>query len=266
MKKKITLLVLAVVLCFTAMIPACAVDGVENEYSHVIDSAELLTQSEETALNQKLYEISTRQGVDVVVVTTNSLGGKSTSEYADDIYDDSSFGYGDDGVLLLISMEYSDWYISTCGYGITAFTDSGIAYIGEQIVPYLSGGDFIGAFNTFAQYSDDFITQAKNGSVYNSSNLPKEPLSLIWIPISLAIGIVLALLVVGSMKSKLKSVSKKKEANSYVKKGSMAVTENFETFLYSNVTKTKKESQNSSSSSTHTSSSGRTHGGGGGKF
>ncbi len=33
-------------------------------------------------------------------------------------------------------------YISTCGYGITVFTDAGIQYIGEQIKEDLSDGDF----------------------------------------------------------------------------------------------------------------------------
>lgn len=63
--------------------------------------------------------------MDVVVVTTNTLVKKTVQEYADDIYDYGNFGYGQDkdGILLLISLgEENDCYISTCGYGITAFT------------------------------------------------------------------------------------------------------------------------------------------------
>ena len=94
-----------------------------------------------------------------------------------------------DGALLLISMEDNDWYISTCGYGITVFTDAGIQYIGEQIKEDLSDGDFSEAFDKFVGLCDDFITQARSGDPYDSHNLPKEPLSLIWIPISIAVGV-----------------------------------------------------------------------------
>lgn len=55
-----------------------------------------------------------------------------------------------DGLLLLISTEENDWYISTHGYAIYAFTDDGISYIGKKPKPYLSGGDFAGAFDAFA--------------------------------------------------------------------------------------------------------------------
>lgn len=97
----------------------------------------------------------------------------------------------------------------------------------------------------------------------------KNPMSWIWIPISLVAGIVLSLIVVGTMKSKLKTVRFQAAANNYVKAGSMNLTESRDIFLYNTMTKTKKEKNDSSSgggSSTHTTSSGSTAGGGGGKF
>lgn len=269
MKKKIVTLTFVVILCFAMMIPAFAENGFVHESGRVIDNASLLSDSEIAALSDKLDEISVRQLMDIIVYTTDSLGGYEVSEYADNVYDQNSFGYGDtkDGLLLLICPQSGDWYISTCGYGITTFTDAGIEYIGKQITPYLSDGDFSAAFEAFAQYCDDFITQARNDKPYDNGNLPKEPLSLIWIPISIAVGIFLAFVVVGKMKSELKSVSKKREANSYVRNGSLNIIDNREYFLYNKVDRTPRPKENSSSgSSTHTSSSGTTHGGGGGKF
>ncbi len=275
MKKKIIALVFALVfalvLCLCTAAPALAVqDGFLNENVRVQDSAELLTESEESTLAAKLDEIRIRQKVDVVVVTTKTLNGQTPQAYADDYFDYNGFGYGEnrDGVLLLISIEESDWYISTHGYAITAFTDAGIKYIGEQMQGELSNGDFSGAFDTFAGLSDEFITQAKEGNPYDTSNMPKEPLSLIWIPISIAIGVVLALIIVGCMKGKLKTVRSQAAANSYIKEGSLNITDSQDLFLYNNVTRTAKPKDNSSGggSSTHTSSSGSTHGGGGGKF
>lgn len=181
-----------------------------------------------------------------------------------------NFGYGEskDGALLLISIEDNDWYISTCGYGITVFTDAGIEYIGKQIKGDLSDGNFAGAFDKFADLCDDFITQARTGEPYDVKNLPKEPLSLIWIPIAIVVGFVLSLIIVGNMKAKLKTVRFQAAASNYIKDNSLNINERRDLFLYNTVTRTAKPKNDDSGggSSTHTSSSGTTHGGGGGKF
>lgn len=269
MKKKLIALLFVLVLCLCTAVPVFAADGFADEYYRVNDLADLLTDSEESALLQKLDEISLRQKMDVTVVTVNDLDGyDSASEYVDVVYEYCNYGYGveRDGLLLLISMEDRDWAISTCGYGITAFTDAGIEYIGNQIKSDLSDGNYAAAFDTYANLCDEFIAQARNGSPFDKGNLPREPLSIIWIPISIAIGVVLALIIVGSMKGKLKTVRTQAAANSYLKKGSLVITENSDLFLYNTVTRSKKEKDNNSGSSTHTSSSGTTHGGGSGKF
>ena len=269
MKKKITALLFALVLCLCTAVPAFAADGFADEYYRVNDLADLLTDSEEAALLEKLDEISQRQKMDVTIATVNDLDGyASASEYADVVYEYCQYGYGaeKDGLLLLISMEDRDWAISTCGYGITAFTDAGIEYIGKQIKSDLSDGNYAAAFDTYANLCDEFITQARSGSPFDKGNLPREPLSMIWIPISIVIGVVLALIIVGSMKGKLKTVRQQAAANSYLKKESLAITESSDLFLYHTVDRTKREKDNDSGSSTHTSSSGTIHGGGSGKF
>lgn len=268
MKKKIFLLLFVICLCLSTALPLYAADGFADLYYRVVDMADLLTDSEETALNSVLDEISLRQNMDVVVATTDTLEGYSVREYADLLYEQCQFGYGAnwDGLLLLISMEDHDWYISTCGYGITAFTDAGIQYIGKQITPALSEGNYVSAFDRYASLCDAFITQAKSGNPYDNGNLPREKLSVLWIPVSLVIGFILAKIIVNNMKSKLKTVRSQAAADSYVKNGSMHITDSRDLFLYHTVTRTVKPKNNSQGSSTHRSSSGTTHGGGGGKF
>lgn len=270
MKKKISALLFAAVLCLGTVLPVLATedDGFADRYYRVLDMAELLSDDEESALIEKLDEISVRQSMDVVVATVNDTEGFPVQEYTDLFYEQCGFGYGSekDGLMLLISMEERDYWISTCGYGVTAFTDAGIDYIRDQIKPSLSDGSYAAAFDSFAELCDDFITQARNGEPYDRSNLPREPLSIIWIPIALVIGFVLAKIIVGGMKGKLKSVRAQSAANSYVKENSMSVTECRDLFLYQTVTRTAKPKNNSSGSSTHKSSSGTVHGGGGGKF
>lgn len=266
MKKKIIFIAFVLALCVITAIPAFASEN--EDYARVEDKASLLSESELEALSLKLDEISKRQKLDVIIVTVDGLDGAYVRDYADDYYDYHGFGYGSDhdGILLLISLEERDWCISTCGYGITAFTDAGCNYIADKIKPELSSGSYASAFTEFADLCDDFITKAHSGESYDNGNLPREPLSSAWIVISLLIGFVIAKIVVSGMKNKLKTVRAKVEANSYVIDGSMNVTENSDLFLYHTVTRTAKEKESSSGSSTHTSSSGTTHGGQSGKF
>lgn len=235
----------------------------------VVDDADLLSDSEESALLTKLDEISTRQAMDVVVVTAATLGGKSPMAYADDFFDYNGYGQGsnDDGVLLLVSMEDRDWWISTHAYGITAFTDAGISYIGEQITPYLSDADYDTAFTKYADLCDEFITEAKAGHPYDTGNMPKGPFDILFsLAIAAGIGIVIAFIAVSVMAGKLKTVRPQSAAHSYIKDGSMDVRTSRDIYLYHKVTRRAKPKNNGGGSSTHSSSSGRSHGGGGGKF
>lgn len=231
----------------------------------LVDDAGLLTSTEAAQLEATLDEISTRQSLDIVIVTVNSTDGRSPEAFADDWFD--YHDYGNDGILLLVSMEDRDWHISTTGYGITAVTDAGLEYMSEQFLPMLSDGEYADAFRTFAELCDEFTTQAKTGDPYDSHNLPKEPFDpLFTLIVSLVIGLVAALIITGPMKRELKSVRKQYRADAYVAPGSLRLTASRDLFLYSKVVRTERPKSTSSGSSTHTSSSGRSHGGGGGKF
>ena len=277
MKKKIWTVLLALVLCLWVTVPTFAESttaestaGFAGDKDRVVDDANLLSESEETALREKLEEIRVRQKMDIVIVAAKTLNGATPADYADDTYDYNGYGYGNnrDGLLLLISMEDRDWYISTTGYGITAFTDAGIQYIGDKIKEHLSDGDYADAFNTFAELCDDFITKARTEKPYDSGNMPKEPMKPGWILVAIIAGFILSFITVGAMKGKLKTVRFQPAANSYMKAGSMNITESRDMFLYNTVTRTAKpkSSDSGGGSSTHTSSFGSSHGGGGGKF
>ncbi len=236
----------------------------------LMDQADLLTDAEEKELLSLLNEISLRQEMDVVVVTVYSLEGESPMVYADDFFDYGGYGQGSQrsGVLLLHSPQQRDWWITTRGEGIEAFTDAGIQYIGEQIKPFLAQGENKEAYETFARQCDAFITQAKTGEPFDVDSLPREPLSWVAIPICLVLGLFAALAVVAVLKSQLDTVRGRREADHYIRPGSMNLTSSRELFLYRNVSRVAKPKQNSGGggSSTHRSSSGARHGGGGGKY
>lgn len=260
---------------FLCIIPSFPIFAAEM-LPRLVDNADLLTDSEESALLGDLDEISERQQVDIVVVTVDSLEGASAMDYADDFFDYNGYGFGSerDGILLLISMEERDWYISTSGYGITAVTDAGLDYMSEKFVGYLSDGDYAEAFRAYAGMCDDFITQADTGEPYDVGNMPKNPFSIfIALAVSVGVGFVVALFAVTIMRWQLDSVSSQTAADSYIKSGSMQMTKSSDLFLYRHVDRRERPKESSSGSSrssggsrTHRSSSGRRHGGRGGKF
>lgn len=282
MKKTVTRLrslcaaLAALMLLFALAVPAFATEnGFADLYYRLNDSAEVLTEDENSKLEASLEELSVRQNFDVVIVTIDSLESvdyTGMEEYADDLYDYGQFGYGEnrDGVLLLVSTGDRKWHISTCGYGITAFTDAGIQYLGEQMTPDMSDGDYAAAFRTFIRWTDAYVTAAREGHPYDVDNMPKEPFSIMYLGVALVIGLVTALIVTGIMKSRLKSVAPQRDATNYVRQGSMKLTNQRDLFLYHEVHRTERPKESSSGdsggSSTHTSSSGSTHGGGGGSF
>lgn len=273
MKKNILAICMTLILCLLVGVPASAEEKTiseERQLPRLVDEADILTASEEEALLDQLDEVSERQECDVAVVTVDSLEGKDATAYADDFYDYNGYGMGtgDDGILFLVSMEEREWAITTYGFGITAFTDAGLSYIEDRFLPDLSAGNYAEAFSIYAELCDQFLTQAEEGDPYDVENLPNEPLSKSWILISLIVGAILAFIITGYMRSQLKTVRKQMSAMSYVKDGSMNITDRRDLFLYRKVHRTAKPKDTGSSggSRIHTSSSGRSHGGSSGRF
>ena len=256
MKRRIILVVLAVVICLGIACPAYAAN------MRMIDNANLLNLTEIAALSQKLDDASQKLQVDLVIVTTKTTGAKTNTQYADDFFDYEGYGYGKnkDGILLLINMEDSSWKISTSGYGITALTDDAIEYIGNELEAELSRGNYAAAFHTYIHLCDEMVTSARSGNPYKA---PFDILSSLLI--SLVIGFVVAFIATSIMKGQLRSIRSQSAAANYVKEGSFNVSEARDLFLYRSIIR-RPRPQNNGGSGTHQSSSGRTHGGGGGHF
>lgn len=254
---------------FGLVLPETPTFAAEGQNLRLVDEAGLLSGSEVSELTKLLDEISTRQKVDVIVYIQNEPISVSAQAAADDYFDYNGFGIGaeHDGILLYINMKTRDWSISTCGYGITAFTDEGLEYITDRIVPMLSDEEYYDAVKAYSQLSDEFISQAKKGKPYDVGHMPKGKYPFIkYLGIAAAVGLLAGGLYTFYLWSKLKSVAPNNKARDYVVKNSMNITEARDIYLYRTVTATPKESSSSGGSSTHSSSSGSTHGGASGKF
>lgn len=119
-KMKIMSLLLSMVLFL--FVPFLNLQAASNHPARLVDQAELLTAEEQQQIQAKLDEVSELHHCDAVVMTVNSLEGKTATEYADDAFDYDGYGLGEDkaGILFLVDMGDRNWATSTHGYAITA--------------------------------------------------------------------------------------------------------------------------------------------------
>ena len=289
MKKRILLLLL----CFSLLLPVT----VHAANPKVIDDADLLTNQETDLLESSAQSLADTYQMDVVILTVDSLGGKTSEAYADDYFDYNGYGIGDDfsGILLLVSMEQRDWSISTCGEAIYAVTDYGIESLAEVFLPYLSNGRYYDAFRIYLQELETYFKAYRSGDPIDgyigSYDGPgtyqpgtrdevvyyEEPFGfsdiMVRLLVALVIGAVIAGIVLLVMRSGMNTAKQQSGAKNYMVSGSYNLYRCQDFYLYSRTSRTRKQENNSSGghgggggSSVHHSSSGRSHGGGHGKF
>ena len=232
----------------------------------VVDLADLLSEGEEKVVAAKLDQLYSKYGIKVVAVTTDDLHGMSEGDYADDFYDYN--GYPEDGVLFLLSMENRKWWFSTKGDGIMYFTDYGIDYVAEEMMPYLKSGEYYDALETYANCAGYLIEQGEKGEPVDTNNRPAE-FGMMNVGIGISAGLIVSLVTVLIMKGKLKSVRKQRFAGNYIVQDSFLLTGFADMFVNKTVSRSARPKDTGShggGSSIHTSSSGSSHGGHGGSF
>ena len=103
MKKRISVFLISILLCLACAFPVWA-----GTVSRLDDQAGLLDAEQQESLSSTLDEISERDQVDVVVVTVNSLEGKTAQAYAEDYFIDHGYGQGE-----MMTVFYSCWIWET---------------------------------------------------------------------------------------------------------------------------------------------------------
>lgn len=275
MYKKITIILLC------ALLLPCLILSVSGQTtSYVTDYAGLLLPEEISALEEKAAELALLYDIDPVILTVDSLYGKSAQDYADNFYDDT--GYRDDGVLFLLAMTEREWYISTCGTVIYALTDYGIQQLGESVVPYLADESWYDGFYLFLGSLPDYLAAYESGKPidgqanYSGDYYHGDQEEILYYGeesnpsffLSLLCGVFVAGITIFIMRLSMNTKRAQRSASGYMKEGSWNLYQHRDLFLYSNVTKTRRQENKPSGggSSVHRSSGGRSHGGGGGKF
>lgn len=259
MKKKLFSLLLALALSALLLLPALAdFQQVERHLPLVVDDVGVLSEEEDSALNELAEQILRTYNMEAAVIFIDTTDDYTIRDMADDIYDYYGYGAGvdDDGLLLLIAVYDREYWITTHAAAIPIFTDSRIRSIGSGLESYLGDDNWYAG----AQYFLSQAARCMEGGEPEKPPLPVGPIALG----ALVLGAALGFIPVSIMKGKMNSAAKKVEAMDYVKAEEARLTGRWDTFLGRHEHRVRIES--SSSSSTHHSSSGRSHGGGGGRF
>lgn len=286
----------AVTVCFLLLsLFAVTVGALEDGASYVDDRIGLFSSDAASQLEARCQSLSEQFDTSCLILTTGSLGEEygdlyevSADEFEEIIMDyadeylESVVGVGDenDGIVLVIYInEYNSrdrgYWISTQGDEYNLFDDSSVSVMLSSVKSYLSGGDYEGAAEDFLNNVEAvetgeglFGTSDEDAYDYDYDYDAFEdfpwPTLLV---ISVIIGFVISLIIVLSMRAKMKNVRIATAADNYLREDTVNIRNCNVVFVRKTVTRTARQSSSSSSGGGgHTSSSGTHHGGGGGRF
>lgn len=246
---------------------------------NVYDDAELLSDSEISALNEQITTLQEKSGWNVYAVTTADAGGKSATAYADDFFDVHS-PEQEDGVAVLIDMDNREITISTCGEAIRYLTDSRIDSILDDAYHDISNGAYGACLITMVTGVADAYDAGISGGQYNydtETGRISRYHELTWgeilivVLLACATGAVIYSVVVGKYRMRFGAYQYDFHEN-----GNVELMVKEDRFINETTTHRRIPRQTGSGggsshhssgrSSTHRSSSGRSHGGGSRKF
>jgi len=293
MKKYTRILVLLMALVFFVSgfgIDAYAYSTAEKpDNKRVVDDADLLSSSEEEALDRRCETLSEKYKVDLVIVFKDEpVSSRGVVDDADMFFEGNGYGYtsAQNGIELYVNMYARDICISTMGNCVNdVFTDYGAYYIQSAITSYLSNQNYYKAADRFLDLCDEFLDQGVNkGKAYSEDNkyLTKAELKARKIArVVRSFGIVIVFFLIGliiagvkqaSMVGQMNTINSVYDAEGY-EDGGLKVTHSDHKYTRTTTSRTYIGSSSSSggggrssSGGGHYSSGGGYHGGSHGKF
>lgn len=174
MMKKLRFSLLPAILLFTLAFSQTVL-AVE---SYVMDDAGLFSYDDAEEILDEINELREETGMDYLVVTTDDTSGRSVQEYADDTYDASGAGTGEEysGMLYLIDMDNREIYISTSGDMRLYLTDERIDTLLDYAYDEVSDGDYAGSAIAVLEHTGKYIAAGieKDQHIYDSETGTSE--------------------------------------------------------------------------------------------
>ncbi|MBR6619833.1 MAG: TPM domain-containing protein [Clostridia bacterium] len=245
MTKRFFAIIIAALICVSFVFSASAYT---QEY--VIDYADKLASSEIEELDLFAKKLETAYGVTVLFCITEGTGDVTADEFASGTYSD--YTDNENGIIIV----HDDWnktystFIS--GNADEYFSD---AAVDSMIDAYDSNDSYYGGIYACYELSVEYLENGYSGGyVYDGelldndtdtvgSSEEKDGVSIIWLPVSLLIGMLVGFLIINGIASKNKSVKMQENATAYTRPGSMIITGSADNFLYNNIERREKPKQ-----------------------
>jgi len=257
---------LTILICLTAFKSITASAAPEDQ--KVYDYYGLFTEDEVSELEATCKEYGEEGKVDIVIVTTDELDGRTRQQYLEDFFDEYGFGYNQkagDAALILINMDSSNRGVEIQGYGNAEYNinNERINHILDDITPMLSDGKNYKAIVNFQKQVAFYMTHIDSSDHFVDTD------NLIYFNIffQLAVALVIGAVVVIIMA--LQSGGKVTVNNrTYLDEQNSRVVANQDYYISTTITKVKKPTNNNSSGGGGggVSSGGSSHSGGGRSF
>lgn len=226
--KKIISVILALMLISLTAVYSFALDV------FVIDNADILSDSEESELNDTAAKITSKYNCSTYIITVESLEGYEAWEYNEMLYKTLSLGYENDGnaVVLMLSMSERKYDIMAHGYGNTVFTDYGKDLIAEEFLDDFANDNWYNGFCDYLDSCNAFLEKAESGNPVDieSSGIGT---ALIGIVIAIIISCIIALAVCLMFRAQMKTARLATGAGDYSNK--LVLTNQYDRFSHRDI-------------------------------
>jgi len=254
MKKILSLIVLIIALNFSVANAA--------PIQSVTDQAGLLKAAEIEQLNKKIHDVEQAHKIKIGVAFVKSIGNSDMITASNNFLDKNFANGANGGIVLLVDMKNRKYEMSTDRRMVERITDeNGIPFLKDTFQSDLSAGDYSGAVNNFVDGVDELLTYYETKGVPYGQRVPGEfdPMAAaVAVVTSIILGVLIRSFLIGSMSNIHHAIA----AIDYLKKNTVRLTENRDTFLFMSV-KRRPKSSGKSRGGGH---GGGGHGGGGGSF
>ena len=249
MKKLLCLLAALLILACAVCVPAAA----EETENFVYDVAGILDTDDVLALNDAARKVSLRHGCGVYVAVFDDMGEygfKNIEKFAEAVYDQWDLGMGEDRTCIILVMSMSERDYDLCAHGDaahTAFTDYGKEKLAEKFKDNFRANDWAGGFADYIEQCDYMLTRAEEGDPidvpgYNASRNTSFTKKLTKsIGPGLIVGIIIAFIYCGTLKSKMKSAKIAREAAAYIVPQGVRMEDQQDVFTHTTVTRQRIE-------------------------
>lgn len=246
MTKKIFATLIALIICLSSVISASAYT---QEY--VIDYADKLSSSEIEELDSFAEKLETAYGIAVLFCITEGTGDVTADEFASETYGD--YTDNENGIIIVHDDLNKAYFTFTSGNADEYFSD---AAVDSMIDAYDTNDSYYGGIYACYELAEEYLENGYSGGYVNDgepvyageadepkTEKEKDGVSIIWLPVSLLIGLLVGFIIINSVASKNKSVKMQENATVYTRPGSMVITGSADNFLYNNVERRENPKQ-----------------------